>query len=519
MITVSKNRKEKNKTSVVYDIQLDGTVVNALGMNVAHNTDGFNFAFPKEFRYTKDNPYVSNGAGRNSENGKEYVNEEADVAEFEDLYFNKAWNGGVNKMGLGIDEIVNSTINLRRKNYLDLMPNGSIKKVGNTVKSRKLAGYLKKFIEKACGQLLNNQGYEFINDYYAYIEKIYNYQIPIKDIATKGSIKKTLEDYKKDCNTLTKAGSKKSRQVWYELAIKENLKVNIADTLYYVNTGSKKGESDVKRITHQFVRIDGKEEELTAKTMRLILAPLCEKKGIAYKDTKTKERKEMVKPYIVREEDEIIINSKLVPQEILDKEEDVFCSEIEGMEYNVEKYIDQFNSRIKSFLVCFSPEIRNQILVTDPKDRKFYTKEQAMLVSGYPERETDQDTYEALMTPETKEVAYWTRIGKTPPFIDECEIDWGNLVKKYNEEQELHNTEEYKRLDELYLEALDNITDEEVEKFASEAVIPAKLEDLCGIDENIKFYFKELGKGWHPSTGGNVVDDIIREDFKVDVSY
>jgi len=33
--------KNKGKTSVcVYDISLDGTVVNALGMNVMSNTDG-----------------------------------------------------------------------------------------------------------------------------------------------------------------------------------------------------------------------------------------------------------------------------------------------------------------------------------------------------------------------------------------------------------------------------------------------------------------------------------------------
>ena len=36
-----------------------------------------------------------------------------------------------------------------------------------------------------------------------------NYQIPIKDIASKGNIKKSIDDYIADCKTLTKAGSKK----------------------------------------------------------------------------------------------------------------------------------------------------------------------------------------------------------------------------------------------------------------------------------------------------------------------
>ena len=38
---VKKNKKEDSQNiGVVYDIPLDGTVVNALGMNVMSNTDG-----------------------------------------------------------------------------------------------------------------------------------------------------------------------------------------------------------------------------------------------------------------------------------------------------------------------------------------------------------------------------------------------------------------------------------------------------------------------------------------------
>lgn len=36
-----KNKGKENVGGVVYDISLDGTVVNALGMNVISNTDGF----------------------------------------------------------------------------------------------------------------------------------------------------------------------------------------------------------------------------------------------------------------------------------------------------------------------------------------------------------------------------------------------------------------------------------------------------------------------------------------------
>lgn len=65
-------------------------------------------------------------------------------------------------------------------------------------------------------------------------------QIPLKDIATVGKIKTSIEDYKENCRQLTAGGTKKARQAWYELAIRDNISVNMGDTIYYINTGSKK---------------------------------------------------------------------------------------------------------------------------------------------------------------------------------------------------------------------------------------------------------------------------------------
>ena len=58
-----------------------------------------------------------------------------------------------------------------------------------------------KTIDDGINMLLHGNGAKFLESYYDYIDKIYNYQIPIKDIASKGKIKKTIEEYKKDCNT------------------------------------------------------------------------------------------------------------------------------------------------------------------------------------------------------------------------------------------------------------------------------------------------------------------------------
>lgn len=504
MSNINVKKMEDSQTiGVVYDISLDGTVVNALGMNVISNTDGqlgFNFQKPLEFRYTDENPYISNGGGRNSIEGKAYTGVYADIAEFEDLYLSKAYNGGINKMGLGLDEECDATINFARKNYADLMPDGTTKKVGNTIKSRKMSGYLEKFIDEGVDLLLRGNGYKFLSNYYDYIEKIYNYQIPIKDIASKGNIKKTIKDYIADCKTLTKAGSKKSRQAWYELVIKENVNVNVSDTIYYINTGTKKGHSDVKRVTHFYYYLNGEKTEITKEVEKF------------YKNQKGTKmtRLELAKQQYgssAFDEDEIILNCKLVPNEILDKEEDVLCSEYEGLEYNVEKYIDQFNKRITPLLVCFHPDIRNKILVNNPKDKLFFTEEQSKLVSGYPNKEEDQDTFEALMTPERKEIEFWVKINEVPPFVKECNIDWDGLVKKHLEEVEQEKNELYETENAKYLAALDTITNKDVEEFESDGKIPAVLSTIVTMGSDMRLYFKKIPNKT-PSTGGFVFDDI-----------
>ena len=470
---------------------------------IVGDTDGFNFQMPPEdkFRYTDAHPYISTGAGRNSEKGKAYTKVEADVAEFEDLYMAQAYNGGINKMGLGIDEYCDATINFARKNYADLLPNGKTKKVGNTIKSRKMSGYLEKFIDEGVDLLLRNNGYKFLANYYDYIDKIYNYQIPIKDIASKGNIKKTLKDYMADCKTLTKAGTKKSRQAWYELAIKEGLNPNVSDTIYYINTGTKKGHSDVKRITHYFYYdATGEKIEVTKEVEKW------------YKEYtgKDKTRLDIAKEHHTKafEEDEIILNCKLVPNEIVDSEEAVLCSDYDGLEYNVDKYIDQFNKRITPLLVCFHPDIRNKILITDPKDRMFFTEAQAKLVSGYPNKEGDQDTFEALMTPERKEIEFWTSINEVPPFVKECEIDWDRLVSDYKAEVDKENSEIFQIENRKYIDALNHLTDSDIEAFEEEGKIPSSISSIMTLGSDMRFYFKKLPE-MTPSTGGFAFDDIM----------
>ena len=469
---------------------------------------------PDSYRYTDENPYVSNGKGRNSTEGKAYVGLDADVAEFEDMYFNTAWNGGINKMGLGVDEYCDACIQFSRKNYADLMPDGKVKKVGNTIKSRAMAAYLEKFMDLGIDLLLHGRGYDFINAYYDYLERIYNYQIPIRDIASKGKIKKTLKEYMDDCKGLTKAGTKKSRQAWYELAINNKLKVDVGDTVYYINTGTKKSQSDVKRVTRYFTTgADGGKVEITRELEKKYSKRIKDAAdhGVHSKVTKAQVLREEWNGK-AWEEDQIIMFSELVPSEIVNSEEDILCSDVDGLEYNVDKYIYQFNKRIAPLLVCFSPEIRDNIIISDPKDRRFFTEDEASLVGGYPNKPEDQDTYEALMTPERKEIAFWVKVGKKPPFVDECGIEWDRLVEEYEETLKAEEDAVFKEENEKYLKAIESLTDDDIEAFESDAKIPKAITDVVHLCEDLRFRFNKLPK-MTPSTGGYVFDDISTPDI------
>ena len=454
---------------------------------IVGDTDGFNLQLPENYRFTKDNPYVGKGYNREVEEGKEYTGYAADVAEFNDLYMGKNYftNSEYLKMGLGIDEVLDSSINISRKNYLDYFPDKpypeDVKKVGNTVKSKKMPGYIATFLDVAIRLLLQNKGKEFLNEYYDYIDKIYNFRIPLKEIASKGKVKKLIPEYIADCNTITKAGRPKSRQAWMELAIRNNVKVNLGETLYYINTGKSKSHSDCKKVTKYY-----KVEKDLFGEKKINCTAQVEREWKKYKqENPTTELTitnylEKYQKDVTREE-EIILNCKLLPTEVVESDTDSFCDD--DFEYNVAKYIAQFNSRISPLLVCFKPEIRNRIIITNPSDRPYFTDEESELCAGMPNKPGDQDTYEQLMTMEDKEIRFWMAHPEWEiPYLKECGMDWeeikSNYIARMEREKELGIT----TVREQYEKSLSKLTDEEFEAFEEEGKLPASISKLVFID-------------------------------------
>jgi DNA polymerase elongation subunit (family B) len=341
------------------------------------DTDGFNFSVPKD---VDKFVYTSNGNHRFNKLGKTYKGMDAVVAEYNDKYMK-----GV--MGLDVDEICQATMNIARKNYADLI-DGKVKLVGNSIKSKKMPTYIAEFIDKGVRNLLDGDGYSFVNEYYETVEMIYNQEIPLSKIANKSRVRISLEDYKKKMKTRNKSGGAMARQAHMELIMSEDINVDLGDTIYYVNTGTKKSHGDVQKKTK-------KNPKYTTKQLQITWADT----GKQPKDAILSE--------------EIILNCKYIPNNIIEND-----PEATG-EYNVDRYLDAFNKRVKPLLVCFDPAVRDDILISTPLDRKYFTRQDLELTSGKPYKDTDQDKLEDLLTITEEELEFWNRIDISPTFMFE----------------------------------------------------------------------------------------------------
>jgi len=348
------NRVVKNKTEYVYDVSTeDGTFICGIGGVIAHNTDGMNFSCPDD---VESRTYIGKGFHRFSEEGKEYKGIEADVAEYNDRYMFEA-------MGLDIDEVWPATINISRKNYATLKPNGKIKLTGNTIKGKTIPKYIKTFLDKGIKMLLSGDGKSFVEYYYEYLERIYNMDIPLSEIANKSKVKKTIQQY---LNRGTdKNGKDLARQAHMELLIKESAHADLGETVFYVNNGTKKSHGDIQ------VR-------------------------------KTKNDPP---------EGTLIFNSYLIRSEEMEKNPN-----LKGV-YNVPKYIDAFNKKVEPLLVVFNIGVRETLLITDPEERQYYTNSELELVSGIPSSPGDQDTLEELLTISDAELDFWNKMGVSPDYM------------------------------------------------------------------------------------------------------
>jgi hypothetical protein len=268
-----------------------------------------------------------------------------------------------------------------RKNYALLTDKGKVKLTGNTIKSKKLQTYVAEFLDKGLRMLLDGKGGEFLDFYYEYVDKLYNRQIPLAKIANKARVKQSIDDYKVHITKTTKAGNMMSRQAHMELLIKEGKSPGLGDTIYYVNNGEKKSHGDVQK-----------------------------------------------------KKDELVLNCYLINEQDIEKNPDLLG------DYNVARYMAAFNKRIEPLLVVYKPEIREDILIEDPKDRPIFTKTQTELVRGYPMKEAHQDTLEEVLSLSDTELSFWKNVNIDPYYmyientLDLVDTEWVSKNRKMMDE-------------------------------------------------------------------------------------
>jgi hypothetical protein len=244
---------------------------------------------------------------------------------------------------------------------------GKIKLTGNSIKSKKLPIYIEEFLDKGIKMLLKGEGKEFVEYYYEYLQKIFDKKIPLSKIAQRAKVKLSLDEYKKRLTTKTKAGNSMSRMAHMELAIQNNLNVNLGDIILYVNNGIKASHGDVQ------------------------------KKG-----------------------DGVQLNCYMLDKDILDND-----PTLTG-DYNVPRAIVTFNKRIEPLMVVFKDDVRNGLIVADPEKRGIFTAAQCELINGHPLSEGDQDRLqEDVLDITEQELKYWEKRGLSPHYMyDLAEEGW-----------------------------------------------------------------------------------------------
>jgi len=349
------------------------------------DTDGVNFSSPDD---VENHRYVGIGKNWKVKPGKVYTGPDADVAEYNDIFMR-------GEMALDTDGVWPSCINLARKNYAVMDAKGKIKLTGNSIKSKKLPLYIEEFLDKGIKMLLKGEGQEFIEYYYEYLQKIFDQKIPLSKIAQRAKVKLTLDDYKKRLTQKTKAGNSMSRMAHMELAIQENISVNLGDVIMYVNNGNKASQGDVQKMTAKQIK------DLNALNKM--------------KDPKSKDISEGV-----------IVNCYMLDSNILEKNPDLTG------EYNIPRAVSTFNKRIEPLLVVFQQEVRDNLIVADPEKRGIFTKSQCELINGMPFEEGDQDKLkEDVLDITEQELVYWGKRGLNPDYMYElADPTWKNKMSE-----------------------------------------------------------------------------------------
>lgn len=375
-------------------------------------TDGVNFHIPDKTPIKITDNGVSEGHEEHSiEEMWQYKGEtglSAIIQYFNDTQMKKPY------MAVDNDGEFVSCLNLSRINYALLEEKkdkktgekkNKIKLTGNTIKSKVLPEYIEEFIDNGLQLILEGKGVEFVEYYYSYAEDIFYQRIPLKKIASKSKYKNTIKEYLnrgKDKN-----GRLKGKQAHMELVLEQREK--IAEKLFEEH----KHELEFKKSEDKLTIQD------KMKLVEMYMPPEPELDSMIYY-VNTGYRKSHGDSQKIKDKK---TGEKRFAATIISNKDIAENPDMTG-EYNVDKYLDAFNKRVKTILVGFDPEVAERIPARitrkKVKDESGKKKERVELERNYftsdelKLRNFDKDSLDESMYLEEKEVEFWNETGFDP---------------------------------------------------------------------------------------------------------
>jgi len=371
-------------------------------------TDGVNFKIPDYTKFRLTDEGITEGITEGlNEDMWQYKGETGITALIE--YFNDT-EMKPPYMSVDDDGSSESCLNLARINYATLSlvkdkktgeMKEKIKLTGNTIKSKVMPEYIEEFIDKGLDLILHGKGKEFVEYYYGYAEDIRYMQIPLKKIASKSKVKDTIKSYRnrgKDKN-----GRLKGKKAHMELIIRRRearaLELFEEHKLDLGFVDPEKEPTDVYDKMKLVINYMPPEPELDS-TVYYVNTGYMKSHGDSKEDVKDKETSEL------RYGSALISNDDLQDN-----------PEMTGT-YNYEKYLAAFNTRVKTILVGFEPEVAERILVKIIKKGEHKGELQKGEFSPLKDelelKNFDLDDFDESMHLEKREVDFWNKTGYDP---------------------------------------------------------------------------------------------------------
>ena len=114
---------------------------------------------------------------------------------------------------------------------------------------------------------------------------------------------------------------------------------------------------------------------------------------------------------------------------------------------------------------------------------------------------------------EDKEIKFWLSVNKKPPYVDECDINWEEIVNDYNERMKHYQEEGIKAEIEEYEKIVNNFSQDDVENLIEEGILPDRLTKIVELDINSNNF---ISKNFDIKLGSLFdiidIDDVLSND-------